>query len=593
MSALQRDQHTDNEHDDDDIDDDDDPNGDDNEPVFNLPPPPQGNHPSAEELEKSLHAWSLEHGYEMVRRASKKNGSGALYKRYFHCSRHGKLANTGKLTDQMRVRAKRKSNRTGCPMSLAAVAVDPSNPAGQWQIRHRKTHHNHGPLDALTLVGHRRRARVGGVEKVVDGLFAIGTPTPQVLQFLQRTNPGGLFTRTDVANMKLKYKKNGTCVKDPSRFTREGPGGGFPSACTSCRVKKTKCDSVRPVCGTCAKTAGVQCVYDHEPGAAHPNRRTPIRQPQQTTASDTPQQTISDTPQQGGRRQTTLGTQRAVAEQILADIRNFQADQVRPRKLDLSSSSVEVLAQSSCGNGVSYKYVPILDVASDWHAYSVAFLEASLKENTQDVLTGAKTEPVEPDAPDGGEPDVEEWNEYVKQLAIYKRRNSMLLGFLWGTLAPSLRARVQYHNRACEAWKTLEEICSPRGSNRALRLFNDLHAVTLQACGGRVEEYVRRLDAAYTNLASLKTDPSITLQPGNGSVPPAPADDGTDVFTDESMCFLFLRNLDDGRWKKWVDTLCSTSNVGGYGTGAKLGFRDVTRKAIEWEQMQGQNGGVA
>jgi hypothetical protein len=36
-----------------------------------------------------------------------------------------------------------------------------------------------------------------------------------------------------------------------------------PTACNSCRSRKTKCDGVRPVCGSCAKL-GVQCVVNDE-----------------------------------------------------------------------------------------------------------------------------------------------------------------------------------------------------------------------------------------------------------------------------------------------------------------------------------------
>ena len=448
---------------------------------------------------------------------------------------------------------------------------------------------------------------MGGVEKAVDGLFAIGTPTTQVLQFLQTTNPGGLFTRTDVANMKLKYKKYGTCVKEPGQYAKEGSGTGtnsisggtgFPSACLTCRAKKTKCDSVRPVCGTCIQTAGARCEYDHEPGSAHPNQQAQAGLPQQAinATSETPQP-----PRRG--QQSTLSAQRGTAEQILADLKNFQAEHVRPKKLDLSSSSVEILAHSSCGNGDSYKAVPTLYTASDWQHYADAFLEASMKENTGDVLTGVKTEPVQPPPPsDGSEVPVEEWNEYVKQLAIYQRRNSMLLGSLRGTLAPSFRAQISTYKRASEAWSALEELCSPRGSDQAFRLFNDLLSVSLQNSGGRLEEYTRRMDAAYTNLTRLKlspqyphdrlgrqrTDLTPALHQRHGYAAAAPASNGADVFSEESLCLLFLRNLGEGHWRKWVDTVCSTSNVGGFGTGFKLGFRELTKKAVEWEQTQGR-----
>ncbi|KAK5122505.1 hypothetical protein LTR85_004089 [Meristemomyces frigidus] len=625
--ALQRDNQTDNEHDGDDNDDDnDDDKGDENDPVFNLPPPPEGNYPGEQELEKSIHAWSLEHGYEVVRRASKKNAGGVIYKRYYHCSKHGKLANTGKLTDNSRVRTRRKSNRMGCPMSLAAVSVDPQNPGGEWQIRHRKTHHNHGPLDALALAGHRRRARMGGVEKAVDGLFAIGTPTTQVLQFLQKTNPEGLFTRTDVANMKLKWKKYGTCVHLSGQYAKnsqatpgaDGERSGVPSACLRCREKKTKCDSVRPICGTCVQNSW-NCEYDHEPGPGQLNQQ-PSGTPNNATAGSSQQAT----PQTivGRRQQTALGAQRAQAEQILADLQNFQQEHVKPKRLELNSSSVEILAHSSCGNCDSYKNVPTMYTASDWQAFSDAFLEASLKENTHSTLMGEKKEPVRPVATaDGQEVEVEDWNEYIKQLAIFHRRNSALVGALWGALAPSFRTRIQGFRSAAEAWRALEEMCCPRGSDQAWKLYSELHSITLAGCNGNLQDYIGRLETAYAAFGRLRmsvqyphdrlgrhrNDPSSStsssltaaqqaahnkhphqhqqaLSPGSGG----------DVVGEEALCFLFLKGLSP-EYKRFIDTLCATSNVGGFGTGFKLGFREVAKRAVEFEGMrrggQGQGQG--
>ncbi|KAK5137589.1 hypothetical protein LTR08_007884 [Meristemomyces frigidus] len=616
--ALQRENQTPNEPDGPDLDDDDDANEEDeNEPVFNLPPPPEGNYPGEHQLESSLHAWSLEHGYEMVRRASKKNAGGVIYKRYYHCSKHGKLANTGRLTDNSRVRVRRKSNRMGCPMSLAAVAIEPTNPGGEWQIRHRKTHHNHGPLDALALAGHRRRARMGGVEKAVDGLFQIGTPTTQVMQFLQKTNPDGLFTRTDVANMKLKWKKHGTCVHMPGQYSKNPQEReGVASACLRCREKKTKCDSARPVCGTCVLN-GWNCEYNHD---ANPNATTNQPQQQQgtpgamnNTTNNSMDLDISQalgTPQPGtatGRRAPTLlAAQRAQAEQILADLQNFQAEHVKPKRLELTSSSVEILAHSSCGNCDSYKNVPTLSANADWQAFSDAFLEASLKENTASTLSGEKSEPLRPvgdaaahdGSAGGGEVEVEEWNEHIKQLAIYHRRNSALLGALWGAVAPGFRTRIMGFQRASEAWVALEAMCCPRGSGEAWRLWGEVVGCTLAGCGGDVAGYVGVLEGKWREFGRVRvgrdvshdritrnrpSDFTSTATSASTKYAPAPSySSGLDVMGEEALCFVFLRNLGP-EWKRWVETLCATGNVGGFGTGSRLGFREVARRAVEFE----------
>ena len=268
--------------------------GEENEPIYNLPPPAENTYPSEAELEKAMHAWSLEHGYELVRRASKKNAAGKMYKRYYHCSKHG-IMPSKQVPASERKRANRKSNRIGCPMSLACVAVDPGEPDGEWQIRHRKTHHNHPAHDGVSLAGHRRRAREGGVQKAVDGLFSIGTSTAQVLLFLQKTHPNGLFTRTDVANMKLKWKKYGTCTYRPGEDEpdRERAKPGQPRACLHCRQKKMGCGSERPVCTQCQQS-GTECQYDFDPPAdsnSQETERTPsTSQPQLATPANARQQ---------------------------------------------------------------------------------------------------------------------------------------------------------------------------------------------------------------------------------------------------------------------------------------------------------------
>lgn len=555
----------------------------------------------------------------MVRRASKKNAKGALYKRYYHCSKHGKPANTGKLTDQTRIRVNRKSQRMNCQMSLAIVALDPMQPEGEWQVRHRKTHHNHGPLDALALAGHRRRARAGGIEQAVDGLFAIGTPTAQVLQFLQRTNPNGLFTRTDVANMKLKYKKYGTCLdrKDASALEASA------MACNACRSRKVKCDNARPTCGTCG-ASGLECEY--EPGDPAQLDGSAIQLEDDTLNGEASTQNHQNQPaQQGAQQQTGETPQRgqmsafqqnaARAEEILANLQAFQTQHVTPVRLELQSSSVEVLAASSCGSGESYRSVPTLQTSNDWNHYRDSMTEACMKENTFEVLIGAKTEPSPPAS--GPDSKVEDWNEYIKQLAIYNRRNTALTGALWGTLAPHYRNRVQHLKTASEIWAVLEEACLPRGSDTGFRLYNDLHSIT-HANSADLKDYIIRLENAYVAFNRMshhwrsqldnhaRAHPEKTNQPPSRD-PMAPT--GKDnvfstvhsthpatklpavqpVFSEDMLCFLFLRGLGAGEgierraWEHWVERLVGTNNVGGFGTGPRLGFVDLTKRAVEWE----------
>lgn len=571
-----------------------------NEPVFHLPPPPEATYPNQAALEEAVHSWSLEHGYEVVRRASKKNARGVLYKRYMHCSKHGKAANTGKLTDQTRIRHNRKSQRMNCPMSLAVVAVDPNNPEGEWQVRHRKTHHNHGPLEALNLVGHRRRARAGGIEQAVDGLFAIGTPTAQVLQFLERTNPHGLFTRTDVANMKLKYKKFGTCLIKGDTASSSG------RPCNYCRSKKTKCDNSRPSCSLCSQN-GIDCEYDRPQEDEQPSV------PGVDGATETEMMQVDEDPlsldQQGpqsAQRNRNRGTvsqfqQNAQrAEEILANLQAFQTQHVTPVKLDLQSSAVEILAASSCGSGESYKIVPLLQSASDWPTYRDLMTEACMKENTFEVLIGTKTEPTPPPI----DCKVEDWNEYIKKLAIFNRRNAALSGVLWGTLAPTFRNRVQHIKNAADIWSVLEDVCLPQGSDTGFKLYMELHDIS-HANSADLKDYIVRLENAYMAFNRLShhwrsqhgtASSSSNTNNASGAAAPAPMPFSTlnsshpssklppaqPIFSEEMLCFLFLRNLAP-EFARWAEGVCATNNVAGFGTGPKLGFVDLTRRAVEHE----------
>ncbi|KAK3116089.1 hypothetical protein LTR53_003931 [Teratosphaeriaceae sp. CCFEE 6253] len=640
-------------------DDDDDDEG----PVFHLPPPPEGNYPSADALETSLHAFSLAHGYELVRRASKKNAAGAIYKRYYHCSKHGKLANTAKLTPATRIRTGRRTNRQNCPMSLAVVAVDPSNPAGEWQIRHRQTQHNHGPVAAVLLTGHRRRARSGGVEKAVDELFALGTRTSEVVAFLQRTNPEGLFTRTDVANMKLKYRKFGTCVHMKDQFARdEGRALDAGKACLGCRGKKVRCNGVRPVCQVCLVEGG-ECVYDHLPLPASPEQPrghddggdgvapSPVDvddggdEPGRTLAPrDTTQPRAPASVPARPPAPARTPARRARPRGPLAPVPATQQPPTTPQhpnpaRLTLTSSSVEVLAHGACGNGETYVLLPTLTCAKEWGTWSAWFGMASRREGTWETLTGAKEPPAVPTAAVGEghgeagetevEIEVEAWNEYIRQTAIWRRRNEVLLGALHGALGAALRTRIQGCEVASEAWTVLEGICAPRGSGEAWGLFGGLMDVSLQGCGGDVGRYVGEMERAWGALGSVNapmgeatgtatpappgpaqpktrarkpanasaaaaataistlssSSPALTTPHPCATAPPAlcpsPASTtGADLIPEPAFCLLLLRGLGP-EWKTWADELCAGANVGGLGTGAWVGWREVVRRVEE------------
>lgn len=561
----------------DDDDDEDEQMGDDNEdqPVYQLPPPPEAIYPDEIELEKAMHAWSLEHGYELVRRASKKNAAKQLYKRYFHCSKHGKVSHKA-VRKEDRKRVNRTSNRMNCPMSLAAVAVDPHDPTGNWQIRHRKTHHNHPAIEVVNLAGHRRRARNPAVEAAVDGLFAIGTNVGDVLKFLQKTNPDGLFKRTDVANMKLKYKKYGTCTNQTDEAGDKQTGtpskAGPSTVCSACRVKKTKCNNARPICDTCA-ASDTPCHYDTAAGPSgaevgHQDATgdvSMISQPGDTTAL-----TTNNVP----------GLNTLHAERVLAALSSFQQEHVRPTKLTLESSAVEILAASTCGSGESYKSAVTkpFSFGGDYAAFKEAFMSAAMKENTSEVLTGAKREPVRPTAEGDEVVSVEEHNEYIKQLAIYKRRNDMLKVGLRETTTKVLWSRLQRFFEARDAWAAIEDLCMPRGSDQAFARFSEMSDVTLQGSGS-FDTYVHDLQSRFANFNQMafhheaRRAPAALNQSNAEILKRKAGGDGT--FPEEFLCFVFLKGLGP-QWQGMAMNLCKRHNIGGFGSGERLTFKELT-----------------
>ena len=382
--------------------------------------------------------------------------------------------------------------------------------------------------------------------------------------------------------MKLKWKKYGTCSHlDESNVNvpRETPAkSGVPSVCLACRSKKTRCDRVRPVCGSCA-ASNVACHYDHSPQALIADRH-----PSLSVYHDDTEMSVGDERPTNENHSSLLtysastGSRQQGAAQA-EQLTTYQHERAKPARLTLESSSVELLANSACGNGESYKSVPLLTSAPDWRSFKEAFLEASMRENTYDVLIGSKKEPT---MLPGEEIPVDDWNEYIKQLGIFNRRNSVLLGALWGSLAPPVKSHVSSLRNAHEAWSVLEGMFLPRGSDLALQRYTDLHAVTLRESGS-FDNYVYRLETKYHEFDSLSSRKETNLSHHS------PRKANSHAESPEAMlCFLFLMNMGP-EYRNVLENLCKNINVGGFGSGEKLSFKELTTyvrraMAMEWEE---------
>jgi hypothetical protein len=170
---------------------------------YYLAPPPELTYPDCDTAINAMHDWDKHHGFDVSRQKPMKNKDGEIYKYLYRCTKHGKLDNNRKLTEDTRKR-KRKSGKIGCPMGIYIKAVDPANPAGTWCIVHqqngRSNFHNHEAVSGLELTGHRRRERTEELKTLIRQQRAAGMDANQTLAFLKEQNPDALVTRQDILN---------------------------------------------------------------------------------------------------------------------------------------------------------------------------------------------------------------------------------------------------------------------------------------------------------------------------------------------------------------------------------------------------------
>jgi hypothetical protein len=288
------------------------------------------------------------------------------------------------------------------------------------------------------------------------------------------------------------------------------------------------------------------------------------------------------------------------AQDVFAALANFQQEYIRPTKLDLTSSAVEILASSTCGNGESYKSaIPTpFTLGGDWRTFQESFEAAAVKENCADVLLGHKKAPPKPTPPSGRDVPVEEHNEYIKQTAIFRRRDAMLKQGFRDTLEPSLWARLKPLRTAHDIWVALEDLCSPRGSDQAYAHFRALHDITLDRCGHNLDRYVNEFELGLLDYNQLQVThelrrPSAALIRSHAeALKRKSSGAGNGSFPDEMLCFLFLRNLGP-RHQTLAMNLTKTNNIGGFGSGVRVTFRDLAaqvQRAMEWDAQRYTSG---
>jgi hypothetical protein len=69
-----------------------------------LAPPPELQYPGCDEAINAMHDWDKHHGFDVSRQKPMKNKDGEIYKYLYRCTKHGKLDNNRKLTEDTRKR---------------------------------------------------------------------------------------------------------------------------------------------------------------------------------------------------------------------------------------------------------------------------------------------------------------------------------------------------------------------------------------------------------------------------------------------------------------------------------------------------------
>ncbi|KAI4724918.1 hypothetical protein E4T49_07329 [Aureobasidium sp. EXF-10728] len=197
--------------------------------------PPERRFPSFEAAIEFGNAWSRDNGFDLVRINKGKQGrnpQGVTYKFLWECKRHGKPANTRKLTPDRRQRAARGSVRIGCRMRIVLVAVEPQVPQGEWQIRHcGRNGHNHGPDNAESFPAVRRRTRTHDMDVFMATQLRQGLSRSETLQLVRQHWPDALVTRQDIGNFAKTFaQKIGTSRLTPEATPDNSPMPPVPSA---------------------------------------------------------------------------------------------------------------------------------------------------------------------------------------------------------------------------------------------------------------------------------------------------------------------------------------------------------------------------
>lgn len=180
--------------------------------LYNLPVPPLIMHPSFNDLQTSLHAFSREHGYELVIRRTKGN---PVWKRYYFCKRHGVLDNQRQLTEETCIRKRAVSIKTRCNFRLVATAVEEDAASGSWYLSsggHGCDVHNHPADHSLQLPGHRRRDRTDAIKESIIVMHRCAVKPTKIQAVLRELYGDRAIVLQDIKNVISSYRAESLTV---------------------------------------------------------------------------------------------------------------------------------------------------------------------------------------------------------------------------------------------------------------------------------------------------------------------------------------------------------------------------------------------
>ena len=177
-----------------------------------LPPPPEETFQSYDLCWDAIKTWAGQNGYDLSKgKRSKKNSDGVIYRWTLQCTRGGHLDNKRKLQEKDRVRLRRSSKKTGCPMGVIIVATDPDALGGSWEVRHqqeeRSRWHNHKAASASVLPGHRRRQITAEAERTIRLHREAGIRPFRTLVVLRQALPDSIISKKDIDNIQNNMRR--------------------------------------------------------------------------------------------------------------------------------------------------------------------------------------------------------------------------------------------------------------------------------------------------------------------------------------------------------------------------------------------------